>query len=123
MSGGVGVVRCDGGVLFTAPRICQLSVLRSPQGKKIEIIKAVASKWRTIGYQLDFDYSGETIQRIEADEGQKGVEACCQCMFQYWLKGNGVQPAVWDTLLRILEDCHCNNLTLQVKTALLDTHV
>ena len=118
-SGGAG----DGGkgmtVLSSAPRLAQLRVMRTPDRQKIEIIKMVAPQWRDIGDLLDFDASGETLQRIQANEGQRGVESCCRSMFQHWLQGNGVQqPASWATLLEILEDCNFIRLAAQVKTAL-----
>ena len=91
-------------VLSSAPRLAQLRVLRTADGQKIEIVKTVASQWRDIGDLLDFDASGETLQKIQADEGQRGVESCCRSMFQHWLQGNGMQPASWATLLEILAD-------------------
>ena len=105
-------------VLSSAPRLAQLRVMRTPDGQKIEVVKTVASQWMDIGDLLDFDASGETLQRIQADEGQKGVESCCRSMFQYWLQGNGVKPVSWATLLEILADSHFIGLVAQVKTAL-----
>ena len=109
----------DGGrgmtVLSSAPRLVQLRVMRTANGQKIEIIKTVASQWRDIGDLLDFDASGETLQRIQADEGQKGVESCCRSMFQHWLQGNGVRPASWATLLEILEDSRFVSLAADVR--------
>ena len=104
--------------LSTSPRLAQLKVMKTPDGEKITIIKRVAPSWRDIGDLLDFDAKGDTITKIEADEGHKGVESCCRCMFQHWLEGNGVQPPSWATLLEILEDCHFNALAAQVKNIL-----
>ena len=114
-SGGAG----DGGrgmaELSSAPRLAQLRVMRTADGQKIEIVKTVASQWRDIGDLLDFDASGETLQRIQADEGQRGVESCCRSMFQHWLQGNGVRPASWATLLEILEDSRFVSLAADVR--------
>ena len=102
-------------MLSSAPRLAQLRVMRTPDGKKIEIIKSVAAKWRDIGDLLDFDASGATLQQIQADEGQKGVESCSRSMFQHWLLGNGEQPASWATLLEILEDSRFVSLAADVR--------
>ena len=101
--------------LSSAPRLAQLRVMRTADGQKIEIVKTVASQWRDVGDLLDFDASGETLQRIQADEGQKGVESCCRSMFQHWLQGNGVRPASWATLLEILEDSRFVSLAADVR--------
>ena len=103
-------------VLSSVPRLVQLRMMRTPDRQKIDIIKTVAPQWRDIGDLLDFDAKGETLKRIQADEG--GVESCCRCMFQHWLEGNGVQPVSWATLLEILEDCHFITLAAQVKNTL-----
>ena len=102
-------------MLSSDPRLAQLRVMRTADGQKIEIIKTVASQWRDIGDLLDFDASGATVQRIQVDEGQRGVESCCRSMFQYWLQGNGVQPASWATLLEILEDSRFLSLVADVR--------
>ena len=105
-------------LLSTAPRLSQLKLLRSPHGKKVEIIKHLAWKWKDVGVLLDFDAQGNTLSRISADEGRAGVESCCQAMLQLWLQGSGVQPVSWATLLQVLEDCECGTLAAEVRTVL-----
>ena len=56
------------------------------------------------------------LERIEANEGIKGVESCCRAMFQYWLQGNGVTPVSWDTLLKILKNTRFSRLATQLET-------
>ena len=99
--------------LSSAPRLAQLRVMRTADGQKIEIVKTVATKWRDVGVLLDFDAKGDTLDRIEAD--RKGVESCSQSMFQHWLKGNGVRPASWATLLEILEDSRFVSLAADIR--------
>jgi hypothetical protein len=101
------------------PSLSQLSVLRTQSRNRIEIIKTVSPRWRDIGTLLDFDDTGGTLDQIEADRGREGVESCCQAVFQHWLKGNGVQPATWATLLEILNNCRFRNLSTQVRDALI----
>ena len=104
---------CIGGE--TVPSLAQLRVIKTSGGSKIEIIKTVAPKWRDIGDLLDFDKKGETLQQIEADKKNEGVESCCRAMFQYWLQGNG-KPASWTTLLEILDDCHFPDLVAKLRS-------
>ena len=114
-SGGAGDGGREKALLSSAPRLAQLRVMRTADGQKIQIVKTVASQWRDIGDLLDFDASGETLQQIQADEGQRGVESCCRSMFQHWLQGNGVRPASWPTLLEILEDSQFVSLAADVR--------
>ena len=102
--------------LSSIPRLSQLRFLHTPDGGKIEIINTVAPYWKDIGDLLDFDISGTMLERIEANEGSKGVESCCRAMFQYWLQGNGVTPVSWDTLLKILKNTRFSRLATQLET-------
>ena len=102
--------------LSSIPRLSQLRFLHTPDGGKIEIINTVAPYWKDIGDLLDFDISGTMLERIEANEGIKGVESCCRAMFQYWLKGNGMMPVSWDTLLKILKNTRFSRLATQLET-------
>ena len=109
-------------VLSAVPRLAQLMLLRTPQGKTVKIIESVAIHWRKICALLDFDSTGKRLGIIAANERDR-PEDCCQSMFQHWLEGNGL-PATWITLIRVLEDCELNVVALEVKTALqIDTGV
>ena len=66
---------------------------------------------------LDFDRTGRYLGLI-ATKGRDDPETCCESVFQHWLEGNGVQPATWGTLIRLLEDCQCNVIAQEVKEAL-----
>ena len=100
-------------MLSSVPRLTQLRLLRTADGGKIEIINTIASDWTTVGDFLDFDPAGAKLKQIKADE--KGVEACCRAMFQFWLEGNGVKPVSWATLVTVLRDSKLCALADQVK--------
>ena len=55
---------------------------------------------------------------IDDDGRVNGPAACCMEMFQTWLKGAGRQPASWDIVIELLEDCEQTYLAQQVKAAL-----
>ena len=91
--------------------------MKTSTGEKINIIESVAPKWKELGGLLDFDPEGRTLQLIEADYQQKGHSACCQEMFQVWLKGKG-KKATWETLIELLGDIDQSELAKQIKTVL-----
>ena len=52
--------------------------LKTSQGKKVEIVKAIAPAWKQFGLLLDLDPKGEEVRRIEAAHAQNGPVICCQ---------------------------------------------
>ena len=97
--------------------LAKLSLLRTAGGKKIQIIKRLAPSWREVGILLDFDESGTELDIIEKTHPTNPV-ACCQAMFQHWVKGNGVRPCSWSTLIDLLEDCDQQTLAKEIQDAL-----
>ena len=67
---------------------------------------------------MEFDDDGRKLDLIEANQRVNGPAACCTEMFQTWLKGAGRQPASWDIVVELLEDCEQKYLAQQVKAAL-----
>lgn len=105
--------------LFSAakPRLAQLTLLKTTEGQKVQIIQDVAPKWKDFGISLDFDPDGRTLDLIEAEQKINGPVACCRAMFQHWLAGNGA-PATWDTLMELLQDAEQSHLAQQIKAVL-----
>ena len=87
----------------TRPTLLQLTLLVTPSGKKVEIIKHIAPEWKTVGIHMNFDPTGYTIDTIAASNPLKPV-ACCTDMMKEWLGGRGKQPATWATLVKILRN-------------------
>ena len=83
----------------------------------MEIIKSVAPEWQKICVQMDFDPDGNTLELIAETERRNPVP-CCMSVFRHWLKGSGIQPMTWGTLLEILERCGYLHLAEKVKEAL-----
>ena len=86
------------------PTIKNLFMIKTAKGKRIKIIETVASKWITLGFQLEFDEFGSKLDTIKA-KNNNDPEECCREMFQHWLKGSGVRPCSWRKLIELLEDC------------------
>ena len=99
------------------PTMAKLIVLKQANGKKIRIIKRLAAYWRKLGLILDFDECGSQLDIIE-QKCHGDPEACCQEMFQYWLKGNGVKPCSWRRLIELLEDCDQQALSEEIQEAI-----
>lgn len=48
------------------PTLEKLTALRTPEGRKINIIKKVTPIWQTLGDKLEFDESGSEPELIKA---------------------------------------------------------
>ena len=104
-------------IIDATPTLAKLSVLRTAGGKKIQIIKRMAPTWRELGILLDFDESGTQLDIIEKVHPANPI-ACCQAMFQHWVKGNGVTPCSWNTLIELLDDCDQQALAKEIQDVL-----
>ena len=104
--------------IATKPKLSELRSLKCQDGTKIEIITSIAPIWKDFGVLLEFDDDGRKLSLIEANQRVNGPAACCTEMFQTWLKGAGRQPASWDLVIELLEDCEQKYLAQQVKAAL-----
>ena len=98
----------------TEPTLAKLSLLKSADGKKIQIIKRVAPSWRNLGILLDFDSSGTQLDIFDKKH-HSDPESCCQAMFQCWLNGNGRGPHTWRTLIELIKDCDMEVLADEVE--------
>ena len=94
-----------------------LGSLKNKSGERINIIQQVAPKWMDFATSLDFDPNGNTMQVI-SQRCRGDPEACCREMMQTWLKGKGRQPATFELLMEILDECNLIVLAQQVKDAI-----
>ena len=98
------------------PTLAQLTMMKTTKGEKIKIIDSVAPQWKKLGALFNFDYEGQTLELIEANNQLKGPVACCWEMFVTWLKGKG-REATWEVLIELLDDSDQSELAKQVQTA------
>ena len=96
----------------------ELQLIRTPQEKRVEIIKSLAPKWKDFGILLDFDATGNEVEIIDSDHRREGCTECCTAMFSLWLQGRGRQPATWEVLLELLADFRQTSLVDQIKSAI-----
>ena len=96
--------------------MANLTSLKTAGGDKIEIIEAIAPKWKTVGYLMDFDPDGRKVDVIEANYAykQNGIVTCCQEIFKLWLRG---KDATWEKLNEILNSSGHKVLAEQVMDA------
>lgn len=98
----------------------ELMLLKQANGERLQITKQLAPHWKDLGFILEFDKSGSQVTTIE-QKCRGDPEACCQEMFQYWLKGNGVKPCSWRKLIELLEDCGQQSLSEETQEAILSS--
>jgi hypothetical protein len=103
-----------------SPTLKKLFMMKTKEGMRIKIIETVAPKWKTLGFQLEFDEFGSKLDTIKA-KNNNDPEECCREMFQHWLKGSGVRPCSWRKLIELLEDCDFEVLAGQVKSVFSET--
>ena len=64
---------------------------------------------------MDFDDTGTQLDIIDMKH-RGDPEACCGAMFQHWLKGNGITPCSWRTLIELLDDLDEEVLAQEIET-------
>ena len=94
-----------------------LTVLKTHEGKKIQIIKKMAPHWRDLCALMDFDQTGTELATIDSKHRGNPKE-CCRAMFQHWVNGNGVRPCSWRKLIELIDDCDQEALAEEIQTAL-----
>lgn len=77
-------------------------MLKTREGKRIDIIKHIAPKWENFGVFMDFDDKGLELDRIAAENKVYGNLSCCVAMFKHWLADGRRQT--WNELVEMLED-------------------
>ena len=77
----------------------------------------MAPFWRDLGVLLDFDDNGTELDII-AKEHPLDPKACCRAMFQHWLKGNGITPCSWRTIVELIKDADQETLADEIETLL-----
>ena len=100
----------------STPTLATLSMLKTSKGK-IQVIKRVAPYWRKLGALLDFDDDGTQLDTIK-QKFHSDPEDCCQEMFKYWVKGNGVKPCTWNKLIELLDDNDQKALSKEIQESL-----
>lgn len=77
-------------------------------GKKIRIIKQIASRWEDVARRLDIDY-----KRVERADSRDCDRACSKIL-NMWCNGEGRQPATWETFIEALEEAQFGELAEQI---------
>ena len=83
-----------------APNLCELQLLKLPNGTDIRIMKEVTPEWDEVAVALGFD--GARIKTLKMGAHYQPREACLE-MFTEWLNGgHDLQPPTWDVLIQSL---------------------
>ena len=74
----------------------------------------IGTNYETFGTLLLNDQQGEKIDSITEKAGAKGTNLA---ILKRWLRGEGVQPATWRTLVQVLKDSELNTLAQEIEAA------
>ena len=83
-----------------APKLCELQLLKLPNGTELRIMREVAPEWDEVAVALGFD--GARIKTLKMGAHYQPREACLE-MFTEWLNGGrDLQPPTWNVLIQSL---------------------
>lgn len=99
------------------PTLGKLRILKAANQNKINVIKKISSKWIEFGDVLEFSDDSINFDSIKEKCGND-PEKCCREIFDFWIKGNGVQPCTWGKLIELLDMIDESNLAEEIKNAL-----
>ena len=100
-------------VLHYQPQEHQLDLIEE-NGKEVRVIKRIAWRWDDVATRLHFDL--DDINRIKRDNLNSNLS--CREMFSLWLKGEGRQPADWETLIKALREAEFSELAEELQSIL-----
>ena len=83
------------------PKFAELTLLRTTDGKRLNIIHTVATKWEDVATRLGISRNEIKFTRLRARHRD---EEACHDIFRHWLQGGGCKPITWATLIECLED-------------------
>ena len=93
----------------TQPKLPELLKFPSKNGA-INIPEKIGEDYETFGTFLLNDTRGEKVDAITAEKpGGKAINFTL-AILKRWLRGEGVQPATWTTLVQVLKDSQLNAL-------------
>ena len=61
------------------PTMAQLMRLKTTEGRKVEIIKMIATDWKEFGFLMDLDPEGKQVATIEAENPRAQAFVTCSC--------------------------------------------
>ena len=80
----------------------------------------IAPYWLDLGLQLLEEKNNPKLNIIEKNN-PKDIEACCQEMFEYWLRVD--ERASWDKLISALQAIGQNTLAANIKQNILKGNI
>lgn len=101
-------------VLHYQPQEHQLDLIEE-NGKEVRVVKRIAWRWDDVATRLQFDL--DDINRIKRDNLSRSNLSCRE-MFSLWLKGEGRQPADWETLIKALREAEFSELAEELQSIL-----
>ena len=85
-------------------------------GGKVNLAQAIGTKYTYFGVLLLEDDNGDRTDAI-VSEFDKRAEDINAKIFRLWVKGEGLQPVSWATLVGVLQDMELNTLATDIEHA------
>ena len=102
----------DGSLSISSlPKLHQIDRIEG-NGKVVKVIETVAAKWEKVAIRLYFDHNN--IDRIKRDSHYQS-DPCCRKMFGEWVDGKGRKPVNWQTLITVLSEADCSELSRELE--------
>jgi len=95
------------------PSLDQLHILGSGE-ESVKIRERVAAKWQDLAPHLKF----EPVIEIIAQDNKSCCEDAFDDLMRRWLKGAGLLPVSWKTLLQALDAAEFKTLSSDIKKVL-----
>ena len=101
--------------ISSPPKLHQIDRIEGHDGKVIQVIKHIASRWEDVATRLYFEPCD--ISCISGDNHYKKIP-CCREMFGEWLGGKSRQPVSWQTLITALQEADFSELASDLQVVL-----
>ena len=83
---------------------------------KVNLAREISTHYKNFGILLLNDDNGDRTDAIVVEFREKAEDINAK-IFQLWVKGEGLQPVSWATLVGVLEDIGLNILARDIEHA------
>jgi hypothetical protein len=81
---------------------------------KVNLAERIGTNYKNFGISLLDDDVGDRTETIEKEHREKAMDINRE-VFRQWLKGTGLQPVSWATLVRVLQDIQLKKLADDIR--------
>lgn len=100
------------------PTLLELLKLPTDSGEPINVLQDIGTEWHCVGIFLLEDSTGVRIDAIQ-DESRGKSEAINRAILKEWIRGKGMGPSTWTTLIKVLHDCKLDMLAREIEKSVI----